>query len=134
MPPSPEIPGFTPSGFVRPGKKVAYEMTDDDIQELIEVYAQDAKICEELGFDGIEIHGAHGYLISQFLATEINQRADVWGGEINNRSKLLIDICRSIQKNVPNSFVVGVRISPEIPELGIDLNDSINLVSILKNI
>ena len=62
MPPNPEIPGFTPSGYVKPGKKVAHEMTKDEIEELIEIYANDAKICEELGFDGVEVHGAHGYL------------------------------------------------------------------------
>ena len=111
----------------------SYQASESDINKIIHEFTHAAIRCYESGFDGIEIHGAHGYLISQFLATEINQRADVWGGGINNRSKLLIDICRSIQKNVPNSFVVGVRISPEIPELGIALNDSINLVSILKD-
>ena len=64
---SPEVPGFTPSGYVVPGKKVAHEMSHDEIKELIEVYAEDAKICEEIGFDGVEIHGAHGYLIDQFF-------------------------------------------------------------------
>ena len=56
MPPIPEIPGFTPSGYVVPGKKVAHEMTYEEIKELIEVYAEDAKICEEIGFDGVERH------------------------------------------------------------------------------
>ena len=111
MPPSPEIPGFTPSGFVRPGKKVAYEMTDDDIQELIEVYAQDAKICEELGFDGIEIHGAHGYLIDQFFWDKINLRLDKYGGSIENRARFASEIINASQKNTTDSFQVGIRVS-----------------------
>ena len=87
MPPSPEIPGFTPSGCVKPGKKVAYEMTEADIEELIEIYANDAKICEELGFDGVEIHGAHGYLIDQFFWDAINTRTDQFGGSLENRAR-----------------------------------------------
>ncbi|MDA9802679.1 12-oxophytodienoate reductase, partial [Gammaproteobacteria bacterium] len=80
MPPNPEVPGFTPSGYVVPGKKVAHEMSVDEINELIEVYAEDAKICEEIGFDGVEIHGAHGYLIDQFFWDKINLRTDEYGG------------------------------------------------------
>lgn len=112
---------------------LTYQASESDINKIINEFTSASVRCYESGFDGIEIHGAHGYLISQFLATKINQRKDVWGGGLNNRSKLLVDIYRSIRKNVPRSFIVGVRISPEIPELGIDLNDSINLVSLLKD-
>ena len=67
MQPNPEVPGHTASGLVKPGKKVAHEMTLEDIKQTINAYASDAKYCEEIGFDGVEIHGAHGYLIDNFF-------------------------------------------------------------------
>ena len=112
MPPDPKIPGFTPSGYVKPGgKKIAYQMTLDDIQELIQVYADDAKICQELGFDGIEIHGAHGYLIDQFFWNETNLRTDEYGGSIENRARIASKIISASKENTSNSFKVGIRIS-----------------------
>ena len=111
MPPTPEIPGFTPSGFVKPGKKVAYEMTEDDVEELINIYANDAKICEELGFDGIEIHGAHGYLIDQFFWDAINTRTDQYGGSLENRARFATSIIEQTQKRTSTDFQVGIRVS-----------------------
>jgi len=105
MPPIPEVPGFTPSGYVVPGKKVAHEMSHEEIKELIEVYAEDAKICEEIGFDGVEIHGAHGYLIDQFFWDQINLRSDEYGGSIENRSRLASEIIKASQKKTSNSFL-----------------------------
>ena len=111
MPPIPDVPGFTPSGYVVPGKKVAHEMTHEEIKELIEVYAEDAKICEEIGFDGVEIHGAHGYLIDQFFWDQINLRTDEYGGSIENRSKLAKEILEASQKITSDSFKIGIRVS-----------------------
>ena len=111
MPPSPEIPGFTPSGCVKPGKKVAYEMTVEDIEELIEIYVNDAKICEELGFDGVEIHGAHGYLIDQFFWDGTNVREDAYGGSTSERSQLATEIVKAIRSEVSSNFIVGLRFS-----------------------
>ena len=111
MPPNPEIPGFTPSGYVKPGKKVAHEMTKDEIEELIEIYANDAKICEELGFDGVEVHGAHGYLLDQFFWDQINLRTDEYGGTIENRSRFAKEILKESQKKTNDSFKIGIRVS-----------------------
>ena len=111
MPPLPEIPGFTPSGYVKPGKKVAYEMTLEDIQELVQVYARDAKICEELGFDGVEIHGAHGYLIDQFFWDAINTRTDAYGGSLENRARFAMEILQASQQLTSSIFQVGIRVS-----------------------
>ncbi|KRO97057.1 MAG: 1,2-oxophytodienoate reductase, partial [SAR86 cluster bacterium BACL1 MAG-120823-bin87] len=109
--PLPEIPGFTPSGYVKPGKKVAYEMTLEDIQELVQVYALDAKICEELGFDGVEIHGAHGYLIDQFFWDAINTRTDAYGGSLENRARFATEILQASQQLTSSEFQVGIRVS-----------------------
>ena len=111
MQPNPEVPGHTASGLVKPGKKVAHEMTLNDIKETIDAYASDAKICEEIGFDGVEIHGAHGYLIDNFFWSGTNIREDEYGGTIQNRSQFVSDIIKSVRENVSENFIVGLRFS-----------------------
>ena len=111
MQPNPEVPGYTASGLVKPGKKVAYEMTIKDIKETIDAYASDAKICQDLGFDGVEIHGAHGYLIDNFLWGGTNIREDSYGGSIGKRSQFVSDIIKAVKENVDNTFIVGLRFS-----------------------
>ena len=111
MQPNPEVPGHTASGLVKPGKKVAHEMTLNDIKETIDAYASDAKICEEIGFDGVEIHGAHGYLIDNFFWSGTNIREDEYGGSIENRSQFVSDIIKSVRENVSENFIVGLRFS-----------------------
>ena len=111
MQPNPEVPGYTASGLVKPGKKVAHEMTLQDIKETIDAYASDAKICQELGFDGVEIHGAHGYLIDNFLWGGTNIREDSYGGSIQKRSQFVSDIIKAVKENVSDQFIVGLRFS-----------------------
>ena len=111
MGPNPKIPGHTASGLTRPGKDVAHPMTIKDINETIDAYAADAKRCEEIGFDGIEVHGAHGYLIDNFLWEGTNHREDAYGGSIEKRSKLASDIISAIKSNVKSDFIVGFRFS-----------------------
>ena len=106
--------------------------SESDIRKIINDFTIGAIRCCNAGFDGIELHGAHGYLISQFLGKKTNLRNDDWGGELENRSRLLVEILKSIRNSVPESFIVGVRISPEIVSLGIELSDSIDLVGILR--
>ena len=111
MGPDPEVPGYTASGLVRPGKRVAHAMTSDDINETIAAFASDAKFCEEIGFDGVEIHGAHGYLIDNFLWKGTNEREDLFGGSIERRSQLATNIVEAIRSNVSDNFIVGLRFS-----------------------
>ena len=111
MQPNPDVPGYTASGLVKPGKKVAHEMTLNDIKETIDAYASDAKICEELGFDGVEIHGAHGYLIDNFFWSGTNIREDGYGGSIENRSQFVSEIIKAVRDNVSEDFIVGLRFS-----------------------
>ena len=105
---------------------------EKEIKQLINDFQSAALRSVEAGFDGIELHGAHGYLISQFLGEKTNLRDDNWGGNISGRSKFLVTIISEIKKVVPESFIVGVRMSPEIKELGIYLNDSLKLARILS--
>lgn len=89
------------------------EMTSIDIAEVIEEFAQGAKNAIEAGFDGVEIHGANGYLIDQFLRSNANHRKDEYGGSVSNRMRLLLGITKAVIKEV-GAEKVGVRLSPFI--------------------
>jgi len=111
MGPNPKVPGHTASGLTRPGKNVAHAMSINDINETIDAYAEDARICEKIGFDGIEIHGAHGYLIDNFLWEGTNQREDAYGGSIEKRAKFASEIIKAVRAKVSKDFIVGFRFS-----------------------
>jgi 2,4-dienoyl-CoA reductase-like NADH-dependent reductase (Old Yellow Enzyme family) len=112
---------------------ITISATIADIKSIINDFTASAVRCFQAGFDGVELHGAHGYLLSQFLGSKTNRRSDEWGGDIAGRTKIVLEIFRSIKEKVPESFIVGIRISPEIKKLGIHLNDSLYLVEALKN-
>jgi 2,4-dienoyl-CoA reductase-like NADH-dependent reductase (Old Yellow Enzyme family) len=85
----------------------------DEVRMLVDDFVSAAERAERAGFDGVEIHGAHGYVISQFLSAEINQRADQYGGTPQNRARLLFDIVAGVRASCRGDFIVGVRLSPE---------------------
>lgn len=90
-----------------------------EIEEITEAFAQAARRCREGGLDGVEIHGAHGYLIQQFLSPLTNVREDKYGGPLENRMRFLQEIARRIRKMVGRDYVVGVRLSASQAEGGI---------------
>ena len=92
-------------------KKVAYEMTDNDVEDLIQNYVSDIETIKMLGFDGVELHGAHGYLIDNFLWEGTNIRQDLYGGSIEKRSQFVSDIIKAVRENVSDKFIVGLRFS-----------------------
>ncbi len=114
------------------GNEPAREMTHQEVEDAIEAFADAAERCEKAGIDGVEIHGAHGYLIAQFLGTVTNRRSDVWGGDLTNRSRFLVRIIEAVRKRTGPSFLVVVRISPEIGNLGISIDDSLELAKRLS--
>jgi 2,4-dienoyl-CoA reductase-like NADH-dependent reductase (Old Yellow Enzyme family) len=79
--------------------------------------------AESAGFDGVELHGAHGYLLCQFFSNETNQREDEYGGSLTNRSRILFEILDGIRERCNPNFMVGVRLSPE--RFGMKLEDSV---------
>lgn len=111
--------------------KYTREMTEDEINSMIESFTQAALRCEKAGFQGVELHGAHSYLICQFLGSITNRREDVWGGDIYSRSKFLCEIIESIREATNPEFLIAVRISPIIEKAGIYLEDSLELARIL---
>lgn len=85
-------------------------MSDEDIEEIIEAFGQSARRVQEAGFDGVQIHGAHGYLVSQFLSPRTNRREDKWGGGLENRSRFVIEVARAMKKAVDPDFAVMIKL------------------------
>lgn len=88
-------------------------LSDDGIEALIRSFVDAAKKAESAGFDGVEIHAAHGFLPAQFLSPELNQRDDRWGGSLENRTRLVRDMLNRIRDCVRPDFQLGLRLSPE---------------------
>jgi 2,4-dienoyl-CoA reductase-like NADH-dependent reductase (Old Yellow Enzyme family) len=91
----------------------ARALSTEEVEQLIDDFVAAAERCHRAGFDGIELHGAHGYMICQFLSSELNRRADRYGGSLENRSRLLFDIIDGIRARCGADFHIGVRLSPE---------------------
>lgn len=85
--------------------------TQEDIDHVVDSFAHAAEFLEKAGFDGIELHGAHGYLISQFLSSTTNKRVDKYGGDLKNRMRLIQEIKTEISKRVRKEFIIGVKIN-----------------------
>ncbi len=103
----------------------ARALSSAEVKQLIEDFIAAAERAEKAGFDGIEIHGAHGYIICQFLSSETNQRDDQYGGSLENRSRLLFDIIAGIRQRCREDFNIGVRLSPE--RFGIVLTEAVEV-------
>lgn len=86
-------------------------MTTEVIAEVIQRFARTARLGEQAGFTGVEIHAAHGYLLSQFLSPLSNQRTDAWGGSLENRARLLLDVVRAVRAVVSREFAVAVKLN-----------------------
>jgi len=108
----PPTPFEGPSGFVTPGKMGGVAMTEQDIASTILAFAQAAADAKKLGFDGVEIHGAHGYLIDQFFWHPTNQRTDRYGGKtLAERSRFATELVRAVRGAVGPEFSISLRIS-----------------------
>lgn len=106
-----DVPGMGPSGITSAGKRKAHAMTLEDIESCIAAFAQAAASAEEIGMDGVEIHGAHGYLIDQFFWEVTNERTDRYGGSLEKRSQFAIDIVKAVRAKVSTDFPVVFRFS-----------------------
>jgi 2,4-dienoyl-CoA reductase-like NADH-dependent reductase (Old Yellow Enzyme family) len=96
---------------------------------VITQFGDAAVRAREAGFDGVEIHGAHGYLLTQFLSATQNQRTDGWGGSLEGRARLVREVTREVRRRTGPSFTVGVRLSPEDfgNATGLDLDESVRV-------
>ena len=109
--PHPEAVSSAPSGLLKPGKLKLPALSVEDIEKLIVAFADGAEAARELGFNGVELHGAHGYLIDNFFWEGTNQRSDKYGGSIEKRTQFAVDIVREIRRRCGESFPIILRFS-----------------------
>lgn len=108
-------------------------MTVEEINDVIERFTVTAKKAKEAGFDGVEVHAAHGYLIAQFLSPLTNKRSDDWGGSLENRARLLIEVIKSVKAACGNDFSIAVKLnSADFQRGGFDVEDAAQVVKMLE--
>ena len=110
-------------------------LSDEEIGELIQRFARSAALAEQAGFTGVQIHAAHGYLLSQFLSPLSNQRTDSWGGPIENRARLLLEVVKAVRAQVAPGFCVAVKLnSADFQRGGFDASDAKRVVQMLNEL
>ncbi len=109
--PEPEAPAYGPMGKEKNGEVQIKAMSQQDIDEVIASFTRAAADAKRIGFDGIELHGAHGYLIDQFFWEASNQRTDQYGGSFENRARFAIEIVKAVREVVGPDFPIQFRYS-----------------------
>jgi 2,4-dienoyl-CoA reductase-like NADH-dependent reductase (Old Yellow Enzyme family) len=122
---------------MKKGLRLVYKkpkiMTEKDILEVVDKFSKSAKLAQDYGFSGVQIHAAHGYLINQFLSPASNKRQDQWGGSLENRARILIEIFKAIRKEVGMGFPIAVKLnSADYIKGGFNEDDSIKIVQMLE--
>jgi len=110
------------------------EMTTEDIQQIVDAFGQAARRAKEAGFDAIQIHGAHGFLVNQFLSPAFNKRTDEYGGPIGNRVKAVLQILKNMRSQVGSDFPILIKLNSEdIIDGGLTVNDSLQAALMLQD-
>jgi len=109
--PDASVPGYGPSEKVKDGQVQVHGMSRDDIREVIAAFAEAARAAQAIGMDGVEIHGAHGYLIDQFFWAASNRRDDEYGGDLAGRSRFAIELVQAVRAAVGPGFPIIFRFS-----------------------
>ena len=123
-----------PSAVYEPTFKVTpEEMSENDIQTVIQAFIKSAKRAREAGFDGVQLHIAHGYLLSSFISPHTNRRTDQWGGSLQNRIRIILEIIKGIRSGKGPSFPLIVKLNSDdfIPG-GLKIGESIPIARILE--
>jgi len=109
-------------------------LTEVEIQNIIQKFALSAELAKKAGFSGVQIHGAHGYLVSQFLSPRHNQRNDQWGGSLENRMRFVLEVYKSIRERVGRDFPIGIKLnSADFMRGGFTEEDSMEVVKALAS-
>lgn len=109
--PNADMPSVGPSGLLAPGKKISEPMSDEDVADVIAGFVDAAEDAKKVGFDGIELHGAHGYLLDQFFWAGTNERTDKYGGDIGGRTEIVTEIVKQSRKRVGDDYPIILRYS-----------------------
>jgi 2,4-dienoyl-CoA reductase-like NADH-dependent reductase (Old Yellow Enzyme family) len=125
------VDAIAPSAVDAPvSRRSAREIGRDEIHILIEAYAQAARRAREAGFDAVQLHGAHGYLINQFLSPAINRRRDEWGGSFENRLRFLKEVVQTVRGQVGREYPVFIKFGMvDGLEAGLDLKNGAEIVA-----
>lgn len=114
MAPDPAVPGFGPSANTNAftgASEPTHAMSLAEIKDVVKAYAQSARLAQQAGFDGIELHAGHGYLIDEFFWATTNRRTDDYGGSLENRLRFAIEILGAIRAEVGDEFPISLRFS-----------------------
>ena len=115
-------------------KKTPTALNESEILAIIEAFGNTAIILKDAGFSGVQIHGAHGYLVSQFLSPYSNVRTDIWGGSLENRTRFVIEVYRKVRARVGSGFPIGIKLnSADYQKGGFSEEESMEVVKILSN-
>ena len=123
-------------GLKIPGKNFGTPtpMTEEDILDVIDRFVFTAKIARDTGFTGVQFHSAHGYLLSEFLSPDINNRTDAWGGSIENRTRIHLEIIKRCRQEVGEDFPISVKLnSADFQKGGFSPDESIKVAQMLEN-
>jgi len=120
-------------GRKKAAKTIPKKLNDHEILEIIEAFGRTASILKEAGFTGVQIHGAHGYLVSQFLSPYTNVREDKWGGSLENRSRFVVEVYRKIREKVGKRYPIGIKLnSADFQKGGFTEEESMKVIKILS--
>nr|WP_087573468.1 FAD-dependent oxidoreductase [Sphingomonas sp. CDS-1] len=126
-------PSWAPSDIPSPMVGIApIVMTKAMIRELVEAFAEGARKCERWGVDGVEFHAAHGYLSAQFLAPNVNNRTDEYGGSLENRARFITEALTAMRARVSDDFVIGVRVGDDVSDGGIHSDEYVTVLRRLE--
>ncbi|MGB0908047.1 MAG: NADH:flavin oxidoreductase/NADH oxidase family protein [Maricaulaceae bacterium] len=113
----------------------ARALTSDEIEAMVTRFADTSEAAEACGFDGVEIHAAHGYLVAQFLSPLSNHRDDKWGGSLENRARFLLEIIKAVRARVSPEFGVSVKLnSADFQRGGFDIDDARQVVEMMNDL
>ena len=122
-----------PSAVPLPWGPPVRALTEDEIEDIIQRFVDTAVVCKEGGFQGVQIHCAHGYLLSQFLSPLVNQRTDQWGGSLENRARMSLEIVRRVRHAVGAAYPIGVKInSADFQRGGFEEGEALQFVQWLE--
>ncbi len=114
--------------------KIPKALSDEEIWSIIKRFGNTARIMKEAGFTGCQIHGAHGYLVSQFLSPNSNVRTDQWGGSLSNRARFVLEVYREIRRQVGSDYPIAIKInSTDFQRGGFSEEESLEVIRFLSN-
>lgn len=131
--PSASMKPMGPSIITEDGKPLCRAMSKQDIDNIVKSFGDAAVRAKRAGFDGVQLHAAHGYLLSQFLSPFYNKRTDNYGGSIENRARIVIEIFDTIRKRTSDDFPILIKINSEdFLENGFTINDMLSVAAMLE--